>query len=51
MIQAVANVTGVNVTITRTKVYFPIVALSINNNIRFLVNLEQGFKRAMASNK
>ena len=31
-----------------TKLYVPVVTLSTNNNIKFLDNLNQGFKRAIS---
>ena len=33
------------------KLYFPVVTLSINDNINFLENIKQGFKRAISWNK
>ena len=34
------NITGVNLMISSTKLYFPIVILSLNNNIKLLENLK-----------
>ena len=45
------NTTGVNFVITSTKLYVPIVTLSVNYNIRFLENIKQGFKRTISWNK
>ena len=45
------SVTGVDFKITITKLYVSVVALSINNNIKFLENIKQGFKRTISSNK
>ena len=33
------------------KLYAPVVTLSINDNIKFLENIKQGFKRTVPSNK
>ena len=38
------NITGVNFVITSTKLYVPVVTLSIND-IKFLENIKQGFKK------
>ena len=45
------NIAGVNFIITSTKLYVPVVTLSINNIIRFLENIKQGFKRPVSWNK
>ena len=37
--------------ITSTKNYVPKITLSINNNIKFLGHLKQGFRRAISWNK
>ena len=37
--------------ITSTKLYVPVVTLSINGNITFLENIKQGFKRTVSWNK
>ena len=39
------NITGTDFMITSTKVYVPVVALSINDNIKFLENVKQGLKK------
>ena len=33
------------------KVYVPVVALSINDNIKFIENIKQGFKKTISWNK
>ena len=45
------NIAGVNFVNTSTKLYVPVVALSINDNIKFLENIKQGFKRTIPWNK
>ena len=37
--------------ITSTKIYVPAVTLSINDNVRFLENIKEGFKRTIYWNK
>ena len=37
--------------ITSTKLYVPVVTLSMNGNITFLENIKQGFKRTVSWNK
>ena len=37
--------------ITSSKLYFPVVTLYIKDNIKFLENLKQGFKRTISWNK
>ena len=37
--------------ITSSKLYVPVVTLSINDNIKFLENVKQGFKRTISWNK
>ena len=37
--------------INSTKIYVPVVSLAVNNNIKFLENLKQGFKRTISQNK
>ena len=37
--------------INNTKLYVPVVMLSINDNIKFLENIKQGFKRTISWNK
>ena len=45
------NIAGVSFMITSTKLYVPVVTLSINDNIKFLENIKQGFKRTISWNK
>ena len=45
------NITGATFKITSTKRYAPVVTLSINDNINFLENIKQGFKRTIFWNK
>ena len=45
------NITGVNFMITSTKLYGPVVTLSINDNIKFSKNKKQGFKKTISWNK
>ena len=45
------NSTDVNFLITSTKLYVPVVTLSINDNRHFLENIKQRFKRAISWNK
>ena len=45
------NITRVNFMITSTTLYVPVVTLSINDNIKFLKNIKQGFKRTISRNK
>ena len=45
------NITGVHSVITSTTPYVPVVTLSINDNIKFLENIKQGFKRTVSWNK
>ena len=45
------SITGASFTITSTKIYVPIVTFSVNNNIKFLENIKQGFKRTISWNK
>ena len=37
--------------INNAELYVPVVTLSINNNIKFLENIKQGFKRTISWNK
>ena len=37
--------------INNVKRYVPVVTLSINDNIKFLENVKQGFKRTISRNK
>ena len=41
----------VSCTITSTKPYVSVVTLSVNDNIKFLENIKQGFKRTVSWNK
>ena len=43
--------TGATFQISSTKIYNPVVTLSIKYNIKFLENKKQGFKRAISWNK
>ena len=45
------NITGVNFVITRTKFYVLVTISTINDNIKVLENIKQGFKRAISWNK
>ena len=45
------SITGASFTITSTKIYVPIVTFSMNNNIKFLENIKQGFKRTISWNR
>ena len=45
------NITGVNFVITSIKLYVPVVTLSVSDNIKFLENIKQGFKRTISWNK
>ena len=45
------NITDANFVITYTKLYVPIVTLYINDNIKFLENIKQRFKRTISWNK
>ena len=45
------HLTGASFTITSTKLYVPVVTLSINDNIKFLENIKQEFKRTISWNK
>ena len=49
--EAVAATTGATFQMNNAKVYVPIVTLSINDNIKFLENIRQGFKRTFSWNK
>ena len=44
------NISGVNFVITSTKLYVPVVTLSMNHSIKFLENIKQGFKRTISWN-
>ena len=43
--------TGATPHINNAKLYAPVVILSINNNIKFLENIKQVFKRKISWNK
>ena len=45
------NITGATFQINKKKLYLPVVTLSINDNIKFLENIKQGFKRTISWNK
>ena len=45
------NITGPTFKINNAKLYFPVVTLSINDNIKFLENIKQGFKKTISWNK
>ena len=45
------NITGIGFKITNTKLYTLVVTLSVNDNIKFLENLQQGLKRIVSWNK
>ena len=51
LIQHHDNITGTNFMITSTKLYVPVATLSINDNIKFLENIKQGFKRTISWKK
>ena len=42
---------GATFQINNAKLYVPVVPLSINDNIKFLENIKQGFKRTTSWNK
>ena len=45
------SITGATFQINNTKLYVPVVILSINDSIKFLENIKQGFKRTISWNK
>ena len=45
------HITGVSFTISSSKLYVPVVTLSVNDNTKFLENIKQKFKRAISWNK
>ena len=45
------STTGATFQINNTKLYVPVVILSINDSIKFLENIKQGFKRTISWNK
>ena len=48
---AVTQKTGTTFKINNAKLYFPVVTLSIIDNIKYLENTKQGFKRTISWNK
>ena len=49
--EVVTATTGGTFQLNNAKHYVPVVPLSINDNIKFLENIKQGFKRTTSSNK
>ena len=49
--EPVIQTTNATIKINNAKIYVPVVTLSINNNIKVLENIKQGFKRAISWNK
>ena len=49
--QLVVQITSTTFQIYNTELYVPVVTLSINDNIKFLENIKQGFKRTISWNK
>ena len=45
------QITGATLQINNAKLYVPVVTLSINDNIKFLKNIKQGFKTTISWNK
>ena len=45
------QITGATVQINKAKLYLSVVTLSINNNMKFLGNIKQGFKGTTSWNK
>ena len=45
------TITGTNFVITSSKLYVPVVTLSINNDMKCLENRKQGFKRTISQKK
>ena len=45
------KLTGVTFQINNAKLYVPVVTLSINDNMKFLENMKQGFERTINWNK
>ena len=50
MIEQNNDITGVNFVITSSKLYVPVLKISINDKIKFLENIKQGFKRTTSWN-
>ena len=48
---AVTQTTGTTFKINNAKLYFPVVTLSIIDNIKYLENTNKGFKRTISWNK
>ena len=48
---AAIQTTAAKLQINNAKLNVPVVTLSINDNIKFLKNIKQGFKRTISSNK
>ena len=46
--RAAIQITGATFQINNAKLYVPIVTLHINDNIKFLENIKQGFKRTIS---
>ena len=51
LLEQISNITVVNFVINSTKLYVPVVPLSINVNIKFLGNINQGLKTTTSWNK
>ena len=45
------NITRAKFQKNNTRLYVPVATLSINDNIKFLANIKQGFKRKLSWNK
>ena len=48
---AAIQTTGTTFYINNAKIYAPVVTLFINENMKFLENIKQGFKRTISWNK
>ena len=48
---AATQTSGAIFHISNAKLYVPVVTLSINDNIKFLENIKQGFKRTISRKK
>ena len=51
LIEGDDKITGTTFAITSTKLYVPVVTLSINDDIKFLENIKEAFKRRTSWNK
>ena len=51
LIEQYDHMISLSCTITSTKPYVSVVTLSVNDNIKFLENIKQGFKRTISWNK